>query len=335
MRPTLAYRYVDLLNRHSTCRHSITQGAARVGLASTSPQPVAPRPVAPPVRLCTHQHLLPCPYMCRVCITHFLIHWVHLLQDMACDTFLKICGKCKRKFVVLQLQETQPFVAELLDGLSATIQDLQPHQIHAFYEAVGLMIGAEGECDGRQCDGRSGGWCTGAGKGWRGGGVITPPHRLLSAHIVVVACCCCSWWCSFLQLCASSIVNSFIAGAAAADAAAAAADDDDGYMHLLLLMLSLRAAGDPAKREEYLSRLMAPPNAIWGQILTQATASPDVLGQPEVVRSLTNVLATNVSVCSSLGNPYLPQMVQMADSMLQVRLFLLKWANGVLPKHQP
>lgn len=106
-------------------------------------------------------------------------------------------------------------------------------------------------------------------------------------------------------------------------------------MHLLLLMLSLRAAGDPAKREEYLSRLMAPPNAIWGQILTQATASPDVLGQPEVVRSLTNVLATNVSVCSSLGNPYLPQMVQMADSMLQVRLFLLKWANGVLPKHQP
>ena len=26
-----------------------------------------------------------------------------------------------------------------------TIHDLQPHQIHTFYEAVGLMIGAEGE----------------------------------------------------------------------------------------------------------------------------------------------------------------------------------------------
>ena len=63
---------------------------------------------------------------------------------MACDTFLKISNKCKRKFVVLQLQEQQPFVAELLDGLTATIQDLQPHQIHAFFEAVGLMIGAEG-----------------------------------------------------------------------------------------------------------------------------------------------------------------------------------------------
>lgn len=65
-------------------------------------------------------------------------------QDMACDTFLKICNKCKRKFVVLQLQESQPFIAELLDGLAATIQDLQPHQIHTFYESVGLMIGAEG-----------------------------------------------------------------------------------------------------------------------------------------------------------------------------------------------
>jgi hypothetical protein len=67
------------------------------------------------------------------------------LQDMACDTFLKISNKCKRKFVVLQLQEQQPFVAELLDNLTATIQDLQPHQIHSFFESVGLMIGAEGE----------------------------------------------------------------------------------------------------------------------------------------------------------------------------------------------
>jgi hypothetical protein len=64
---------------------------------------------------------------------------------MACDTFLKISNKCKRKFVVLQLQEQQPFVGELLDNLTETIQDLQPHQIQSFYESVGLMISAEGE----------------------------------------------------------------------------------------------------------------------------------------------------------------------------------------------
>eukprot|EP00879_Flechtneria_rotunda_P028493 GHRR01030614.1.p1 GENE.GHRR01030614.1~~GHRR01030614.1.p1 ORF type:complete len:828 (+),score=284.83 GHRR01030614.1:400-2883(+) len=141
------------------------------------------------------------------------------VQDMACDTFLKIANKCKRKFVVLQLQEQQPFVGELLDNLQATIQDLQPHQIHSFYESVGLMIGAE---------------------------------------------------------------------------------------------------VDSAKRDEYLSRLMAPPNAIWAQIIKQAQANPDVLKQQEVIKSLTNVLQTNVAVCSSLGHPYLSQMIQMADSMLTV-----------------
>ena len=26
------------------------------------------------------------------------------VQDMACETFLKICGKCKRKFVTLQVR---------------------------------------------------------------------------------------------------------------------------------------------------------------------------------------------------------------------------------------
>jgi exportin-1 len=26
------------------------------------------------------------------------------VQDMACDTFLKICNKCKRKFVVIQVR---------------------------------------------------------------------------------------------------------------------------------------------------------------------------------------------------------------------------------------
>jgi hypothetical protein len=86
-----------------------------------------------------------------------------------------------------------------------------------------------------------------------------------------------------------------------------------------LFFVLLAPAVDPAKRDEYLARLMAPPNNIWGQILAQAQANPAVLQQQEVIKSLQNVLQTNVSVCSSLGHPYLSQMVQMADSMLQVR----------------
>ncbi|AES93816.2 hypothetical protein MtrunA17_Chr5g0395621 [Medicago truncatula] len=67
------------------------------------------------------------------------------VQDMACDTFLKIVQKCRRKFVITQVGENEPFVSELLSGLSTTIADLEPHQIHTFYESVGSMIQAESD----------------------------------------------------------------------------------------------------------------------------------------------------------------------------------------------
>ncbi|XP_042053265.1 protein EXPORTIN 1A-like [Salvia splendens] len=65
------------------------------------------------------------------------------VQDMACDTFLKIVQKCRRKFVIVQVGEKEPFVSELLTTLLTTIVDLEPHQIHSFYESVGNMIQAE------------------------------------------------------------------------------------------------------------------------------------------------------------------------------------------------
>ncbi|QCD88853.1 exportin-1 [Vigna unguiculata] len=71
------------------------------------------------------------------------------VQDMACDTFLKIVQKCKRKFVITQVGENEPFVSELLTGLPTTIMDLEPHQIHSFYESVGHMIQAESDAQKR------------------------------------------------------------------------------------------------------------------------------------------------------------------------------------------
>ncbi|OIW11138.1 hypothetical protein TanjilG_22945 [Lupinus angustifolius] len=71
------------------------------------------------------------------------------VQDMACDTFLKIVQKCRRKFVITQVGENEPFVSELLTGLPTTIADLEPHQIHAFYESVGNMVQAESDAQKR------------------------------------------------------------------------------------------------------------------------------------------------------------------------------------------
>lgn len=138
---------------------------------------------------------------------------------MACDTFLKIVQKCRRKFVIVNVGETEPFVLELLKGLKTTIQDLEPHQIHIFYEAVGHMIQAEGE---------------------------------------------------------------------------------------------------KTRREEYLQLLMQPPNARWEEIISQAQQNVDVLKEPEVIRHVLNILQTNTSVATSLGQPFLSQIVHIFLNMLNV-----------------
>mmetsp|Transcript_64401 Transcript_64401/g.185088 ORF Transcript_64401/g.185088 Transcript_64401/m.185088 type:complete len:1085 (+) Transcript_64401:209-3463(+) len=73
------------------------------------------------------------------------MHEVHPgVQDMACDTFLKIATKCKRKFVTLQPDESAPFICELVESLPSIISDLEPHQVQAFYEAVGCMLSDSG-----------------------------------------------------------------------------------------------------------------------------------------------------------------------------------------------
>ena len=141
---------------------------------------------------------------------------------MACETFLKICHKCRRKFVVQQLGEAEPFVCELLSGLAGTIQDLEAHQVHMFYEAVGLMVGAD---------------------------------------------------------------------------------------------------ADQGKRAAYLERLMSPPNATWDAVVSSALAvdpSGSQLLEPDRVKSVTNILQTNTSVCTSLGAPFAPQMARCFGDVLRV-----------------
>ena len=64
---------------------------------------------------------------------------------------------------------------------------------------------------------------------------------------------------------------------------------------------------------------MAPPNATWSGVLAQARASPEVLTDPAVIRSLQTVLATNVSVCTSLGHPFTSQLALIYADMLQAR----------------
>ncbi|KAJ3820851.1 CRM1 C terminal-domain-containing protein [Lentinula raphanica] len=65
------------------------------------------------------------------------------VQDMACDTFIKIAQKCRRHFVMQQSGEQEPFIDEILRLLHRITVDLSPLQVHTFYEAVGYMISAQ------------------------------------------------------------------------------------------------------------------------------------------------------------------------------------------------
>ncbi|KAH0544667.1 Exportin-1 [Glutinoglossum americanum] len=67
------------------------------------------------------------------------------VQDMACDTFIKIANKCKRHFVALQPGETEPFIDEIVRTMRSITRDLSPQQVHTFYEACGYMISAQGQ----------------------------------------------------------------------------------------------------------------------------------------------------------------------------------------------
>ncbi|KAJ3415020.1 Karyopherin transporter [Chytridiales sp. JEL 0842] len=80
-------------------------------------------------------------------VVNKLFEFMHELhegvQDMACDTFIKIAQKCKRQFVMQQSGELMPFIEEILTSIDTITSDLQPHQVHIFYEAVGHMISAQ------------------------------------------------------------------------------------------------------------------------------------------------------------------------------------------------
>ncbi|KAG6502920.1 hypothetical protein ZIOFF_035209 [Zingiber officinale] len=154
------------------------------------------------------------------------------VQDMACDTFLKIVQKCKRKFVTTQVGENEPFVSELLSSLSITVSDLQPHQVHSFYESVGQMIQAE-------------------------------PL--------------------------------------------------------------------PAKRDEYLRRLMDLPNQKWAEIIGQASHSVDFLKDQDVIRTVLNILQTNTSAANSLGTYFFPQISLIFLDMLTVyRMYSELISNSIV-----
>lgn len=141
------------------------------------------------------------------------------VQDMACDTFIKIAKKCKRHFILVQPGESCPFAEEIIIRMPSIICDLQPGQVHVFYAAVGHM---------------------------------------------------------------------------------------------------LQAQSDPNVLAGQLSSLMELPNQSWDAIIASASQGVGILQNTDTLRSLANILKTNISVCSSVGAPFVTQISRIYMDMLSL-----------------
>lgn len=62
---------------------------------------------------------------------HMVVSGLTGVQDMACDTFIKIAQKCRRHFVMQQSGEQEPFVDDILRTLHRITVDLSPQQVCA------------------------------------------------------------------------------------------------------------------------------------------------------------------------------------------------------------
>ncbi|PRT54062.1 Exportin-1 [Wickerhamiella sorbophila] len=65
------------------------------------------------------------------------------VQDMACDTFIKITEKCKSHFVEIKPDESEPFIDDIIRNIENHTMDLAPHQVQVFYEACGHIVSAQ------------------------------------------------------------------------------------------------------------------------------------------------------------------------------------------------
>lgn len=68
-------------------------------------------------------------WTCLLNVSAVIVETHDGVQDMACDTFIKIAQKCRRHFVQVQVGEVMPFIEEILNSINTIICDLQPQQV--------------------------------------------------------------------------------------------------------------------------------------------------------------------------------------------------------------
>merc|ERR1711963_1114380 len=80
----------------------------------------------------------------------------------------------------------------------------------------------------------------------------------------------------------------------------------------------ISASTDQQQQEALIEKYMQLPNAVWDDIINQASRNVDVLKDHEAVKQLGSILKTNVRACKALGHPYVLQLGRIYLDMLNV-----------------
>lgn len=62
------------------------------------------------------------------------------VQDMACDTLIRITKQCGKQFIMLHAKEESIFFEEITERIPEIISDLNPQQVHSFYFSLGQIL---------------------------------------------------------------------------------------------------------------------------------------------------------------------------------------------------
>lgn len=230
------------------------------------------------------------------------------VQDMACDTFLKIVQKCRRKFVIVNVSSRPPHSP--VPSSCSPLPDCVAHFQSAGTYCIGLVHldklphfvrRIHSTKYDRHCPGCSAvlsrGFCISILRcGWHcvSGGCGAVRVQVGETEPFVL---------ELLKGLKQTIL-----------------DLEPHQIHTFYEAVGhmIQAEGERARREEYLQMLMQPPNARWEEIIAQAQQNVDVLKEPEVIRHILNILQTNTSVAASLGQPFLSQIAHIFLNMLNV-----------------
>ena len=80
----------------------------------------------------------------------------------------------------------------------------------------------------------------------------------------------------------------------------------------------IQSQTDLSAQNDEINRIMSGPNESWDQFITSISTNPSNLNNTDTLKGISNILKTNLSICESMGSPYMAQLSRIYMDMLSL-----------------